>query len=88
MTASTAVPAVIHQPDKSRFVCDTGNGEAEMTYRLSGSTVDFNHTYVPGSARGRGIAALLVEAGLAWARAQGLTIKASCSYVHAYLRQG
>ena len=87
MTAASA-PTVIHQPDKSRFVCDTGSGEAEMTYRLSGSTVDFNHTYVPGSARGRGIAVLLVEAGLAWARAQGLPIKSSCSYVHAYLHPG
>lgn len=87
MTAASA-PTVIHQPDKSRFVCDTGSGEAEMTYRLSGSTVDFNHTYVPGSARGRGIAVLLVEAGLVWARAQGLTIKASCSYVHTYLNPG
>ena len=86
--SAAAAPRVIHQPDQSRFVCDTGNGEAEMTYRLSGSSVDFNHTYVPDSARGRGIAALLVEAGLAWARAQGLTIKASCSYVHAYLHPG
>lgn len=83
----TAKPSVIHQPEKSRFICTTAAGEAEMTYRLSGTSVDFNHTYVPNEARGHGIAGLLVDAGLAWARAQGLDIRASCSYVQAHLRR-
>ncbi|HVL02236.1 MAG TPA: GNAT family N-acetyltransferase [Dongiaceae bacterium] len=79
-------PVIVHQPEKSRFICDTGVGEAEMTYRLMGTSVDFNHTYVPVAARGRGIAAVLVNTGLDWARSQGLSIKASCSYVRAHLR--
>ena len=78
-------PAVIHQPQHNRFVCDTGNGEAVITSRLSGTTIDFDHTYVPGSARGRGIAALLVDAAADWARAQGYTLTASCWYARDYL---
>ena len=79
-------PSIIHQPEQQRFVCDTGNGEAVITYRIQGSTVDFDHTFVPRSARGRGIAALLVDAAADWARAQGLTITASCWYARDYLK--
>lgn len=86
MTASLPAPVVEHQPEQHRFICDTGNGVAEMTYQLKGSVVDFDHTYVPGTARGRGIAALLVDAGVAWARAQGFSLQPSCTYVRTYLR--
>ena len=79
-------PAVEHQPQHNRFVCDTGNGEAVITYRLNGNTIDFDHTYVPGSARGRGIAALLVDTAAAWARTQGYTLTASCWYARDYLQ--
>lgn len=79
-------PVIQHQPDQSRFVCDTGNGEAVITYRVQGNTIDFNHTYVPGTARGRGIAALLVDAAAAWARGQGYALTASCWYARDYLK--
>ena len=79
-------PTIQHQPEQARFVCDTGNGEAVITYRLQGSTIDFNHTYVPSSARGRGIAALLVDAAADWAKAQGYTLTASCWYARDYLQ--
>ena len=79
-------PSIIHQPEQQRFVCDTGNGEAVITYRIQGNMVDFDHTFVPRSARGRGIAALLVDAAADWARAQGLTITASCWYARDYLK--
>lgn len=79
-------PAIVHQPDQHRFVCDTGGEQAMITYQLNGSTIDFDHTFVPSSARGRGIAALLVDAAAAWARAQGYTLTASCDYACKYLR--
>lgn len=84
----STLPVVIHQPEQQRFVCDTGTGEAVLTYRLTGTQVDFNHTYVPHSARGRGLAALLVDTAAAWARAEGLTITASCWYARDYLQLG
>jgi len=80
----TAAP-IVHQPDQHRFVCDIGKGEAVITYRIQGNTVDFDHTSVPFSARGHGLAAQLVDAAAAWARSEGLTITASCWYARDHL---
>lgn len=44
------------------------------------------HTVVDPSHRGRGLAGLLIERALADARAQGLSVAPSCSYVSAYIR--
>ena len=79
-------PEIQHQPDQNRFICDTGTGQAAITYQLHGNTIDFNHTYVPDSARGRGIAALLVDTAADWAKAQGYNLTASCWYARDYLK--
>jgi len=49
--------------------------------------VVFHHTGVPRALEGRGLAAQLVAHGLAWARAQGLKVVPSCSYVDAFMRR-
>ncbi|BFM16660.1 GNAT family N-acetyltransferase [Maricurvus nonylphenolicus] len=72
---------VQHQTDAMRFLVDYRGQQAELTYKLAGQTIDFDHTYVPFRLRGKGIAEVLVETGLAWAKAQGYDIKASCWYV-------
>ena len=65
---------------------DLGPEQAVLTYKmLDQGRVDFNHTYVPDSARGKGIADILVKEGLAWARTEGLDILASCWYVRGKL---
>lgn len=75
---------IVHEPDRHRFV---GDGNAVLDYRLlSGNSIDFCHTHVPGHLRGQGIAEALVRAGLAWARGEGLRIQASCWYVQRFLR--
>jgi predicted GNAT family acetyltransferase len=77
---------VIHKPDQCSFVADCDGAQALLTYRmLDNHTVDFNHTYVPKSARGTGIAAKLVNTASAWAHQNGYTIKASCWYAHKIL---
>ena len=44
--------------------------------------VDITHTYTPPAARGRGLAASLVDAVVAWARTTGAPgVRPSCSYV-------
>ena len=79
-------PAIQHQPEHQRFVCVTPHGEALITYRLNGTTIDFDHTFVPRQARGTGLAAQLVDTAADWARSQHYTLTASCWYARDYLQ--
>lgn len=76
---------VQHQMPQSSFIYQAGGVEARLEYRLFQAqglpAVDFYHTFVPPEFRGQGIAALLTNAALEWARQQQLQIHASCSYV-------
>jgi predicted GNAT family acetyltransferase len=77
---------VRHDPARGAFLVVEDGAESVLEYVSSGpSTISFVHTYVPPALRGRGIAENLVTAGLSWARAEGLRVIASCSYVAAYL---
>jgi uncharacterized protein len=60
---------------------------AELTWVARGSARAANHTYVPDEARGKGIAAALVNALIADAREQGFKIVPQCSYVEAAFRR-
>ena len=75
-----------HEPDARRFTLPT-TPTSVLDYELSGSHVVFTHTGVPPAYRGQGLAAQLVEAGLAWARDQGLKVVPACSYVHVYIQR-
>lgn len=77
---------VIHQTEQQRFVVDCPDGPAVLDYQRAGDGIDFHHTWVPASQRGHGIAEALVRAGLAWAAAERLPVRASCSYVQKWLR--
>lgn len=74
---------VIHDPEHHQFRLDAGSGEeAVLRYReRSDGTLDLVSTFTPTSARGRGLAARLVEAALDFARAQGKRVIPSCWYV-------
>lgn len=59
-----------------------GQRLAEMTYRRLGpSRILIDHTFVDPSLRGKGVARQLLDAAVAWARANGVLITATCSYV-------
>jgi len=59
-------------------------GEGELTYRVTApGIVVANHTGVPASMQGQGIALKLVERLVADARAEGFRIVPACSYVAA-----
>ena len=60
---------------------------AELTWVARGRARIAEHTYVPPEARGLGVAAQLVEAMVADARASGFTIVPQCSYVEAAFRR-
>lgn len=77
---------IIHQADKQRFVILIDDQQALLEYQIEDEHIDFNRTYVPDALRGRGLAERLVRHGLKWAKAQQLTISASCWYVQKFLR--
>jgi predicted GNAT family acetyltransferase len=80
-------PSVQHNAAASRFELQVDGGLADCSYRLGGGVMDIVHTGVPPRSEGRGIAARLVQAALAHARAQGLKVRPTCSYVAAYMRR-
>lgn len=76
-------PDVRHAPDghKGAFVIEReGRRLATMTYSVGGPTVIINHTEVDDALRGTGAGARLVEAAVAWARAEGLRIMPLCPF--------
>ena len=72
-------------PD-GRFVYRAEGAEAELTYAEAPAVggvrrVSADHTYVPDSMRGQGIAGKLVDALIDTARAKGWKVIPRCSYV-------
>ena len=78
---------VQHRPEASRFEVDLGGAVGLCAYSRQGGTLLLTHTEVPAALQGRGIAAALVQAALAHARAQGWRVRPSCSYVRSYMRR-
>ncbi len=76
---------ITHEPEQHRFVIRSDEHVAQLEYRLGPGWIDFTHTYTPPALRGQGLAARLVAAGVGFARAEGLQIRASCSYVASWL---
>lgn len=58
-----------------------------LTYQRRGNTLVADHTLVPPEIGGKGVAARLVEALIADARAAGDRIVPQCSYVEAAFRR-
>ncbi len=75
-----------HEPDQHRFTLAT-TPVSVLDYQRGGDHVVFTHTVVPAAHQGQGLAALLVNAGLQWAQAQGLKVVPACSYVQSYIQR-
>ena len=59
-----------------------GHADSELTFVRTGeATVVADHTYVPDTLRGKGIAKLLVDRLIADAREKGFKVIPACSYV-------
>jgi uncharacterized protein len=91
--SSSALPsarpavAVQHNPAQSRFEATVDGHLCVCDYRLQTPVLAMTHTLVPPELGGRGIAAALVAAALAWAREQGYQVQPLCSYVAVYMRR-
>jgi uncharacterized protein len=59
-------------------------GEAELTFvRTSPTQITADHTFAPDTMRGTGIAKALVERLVTDARAEGVKIVPTCTYIQA-----
>ena len=73
---------IIHQPEQKLFKTEVDGRTAFVQYRLIGDSLDIIHTIVPQPIEGRGIAA-----AYAYALANGMKPKATCSYAVKWLER-
>jgi uncharacterized protein len=78
---------ISHEQDAKRFTTEVDGHRAELDYTLADAVMTITHTRVPRDIGGRGIAAELMSAALAFAAERGLTIDPACSYAAAYMRK-
>ena len=74
-------------PNHGRFRTVVDGRLGVCDYRLDGVVMHMTHTEVAPELEGRGIAAALVQAALAHARAAGLKVNPLCSYVRSYMQR-
>jgi uncharacterized protein len=76
-------------PPRGAFVIERdGRRLAEMTYVRAGATrVIIDHTQVDEALRGEGAGMRLLEAAVAWTRAEQLKVIATCPFAKAMLER-
>lgn len=87
MTDQSPSFTVINNPAAGRFEVRVGDEVAFTEYRPLGEALLFPHTVVPESMEGKGVGSALVQAGLAYARAEGRMVIPRCPFVSAYIRR-
>ncbi|MBV2144065.1 N-acetyltransferase [Falsochrobactrum sp. TDYN1] len=84
-------PIHIEKQDNSeggRYTVTLGEDEAEMTYtRLESALISINHTFVPDSMRGKGIAQALAANAIKDARKSGWKIIPRCTFMQAQFKR-
>lgn len=78
---------VTHNPTHRRFEAGSLPHLAKLNYRVQGSTVELVHTEVPSEYQGQGLGGKLAKTALDWARASGLKVNPSCSYIKGYMEK-
>ena len=78
---------VSHNAGARRFEARVEGEVCEASYDMVDGVMWIVHTAVPPRLQGQGIAALVVAGALDYARAQGLKVQPSCSYVRTYMRR-
>lgn len=69
------------------YLYEEGEKAGEMVVGVSGTTLTVYHTEVDPKFEGRGLAKLMLEEMVAYARANKLTVMPLCPYVHAQFKR-
>lgn len=77
----------VDQPQNSRFVLTQDGDVAELEYEVRDGRMILVHTEVPSALAGRGIGGTLVEAAVARARGEGMSIEPQCRFARGWLRR-
>jgi predicted GNAT family acetyltransferase len=78
---------VRHNAAAARFEAIVEGQLCVANYHLVDGVMRIHHTAVPRALTGRGIAAQLVQAALAYAAANDLEVEPWCSYVRTYMKR-
>ena len=79
--------AVTHNEEARRFELAVDGLRALLTYRRFPERIAFDHTEVPESLEGKGLAAKLARVALDFARANHLRAVPLCPYVSSFIRK-
>jgi predicted GNAT family acetyltransferase len=79
--------AVTNNEEAQRFETEVDGLRSLLTYRRFPGRLVLNHTEVPPSLEGKGLAGKLASAALDFARAHQLRVVSLCPYVSAFLRK-
>jgi predicted GNAT family acetyltransferase len=72
---------ITHDPTRGLFEDDTPHGPIYVSYAIRADDVlDITYSFVPPPLRGQHLAVPLVSHARDWAREQGMSVTASCSY--------
>jgi uncharacterized protein len=83
----TEPPAIVDNTADARLEVTIGDAVAELIYRRRADRLILVHTGVPDELGGHGIAGQLVQAAIAKATAEGLTIVPLCPFARSWLEQ-
>ena len=84
---SGVMSEVVDDAGGEHFTLTEDGHTAELVYHLNGKRLVLIHTEVPEPLEGRGIGGRLVQAALARARAEGLTIVPNCPFARSWLER-
>src|SRR5258708_3520600 len=86
-TADSQASQVVHNVPEERFELHVVDLLCLVNYRCLPDILVIYHTEVPQQLEGRGLAARLTQAALAYARAENLQVDPRCPYTAAFFQK-
>ena len=78
---------VVHNEEQHRFEIDLDGLVSVAEYSRDEDRITFTHTVVPPELQGGGVGNQLAQAGLEYARDQGLEVVPQCSFIAGYIER-